>query len=341
MDPLADFLDGPRARGAFLLRQVMTAPWSVDVRDGAPLTLGVVRRGGAWFVPRTGEPVRLGTGDVVVVRGPEHYRIADSPTRLPQVVIHPGQRCTTVDGHDVSTTMTHGVRTWGNDPDGDDELLVGTYETQGEVGRLLTDALPRTFRVPADDDVTSAAVALLAAELDRDAVGQSSVLDRLLDLLLVHVVRRWLTDLDPASGGASEGANGETGEHASAAGPTTTRGWIGAQSDPVAGPAVRLLHEHPARAWTVASLAHEVGASRALLARRFHERVGQPPMAYLTTWRLALAADRLTTGSETVAAVARDLGWSSPFTFSAAFKRRYGLSPQHYRTHATGAAAHA
>lgn len=315
MDPLADFLDGPRARGAFLLRQVMAAPWSVDVRDRAPLTLVVVRRGGAWLVPREGRPHALAVGDVVVVRGPEPYRLADSPTRLPTVVVHPGQRCTTLDGQDVSVTMRHGVRTWGNSADGPDEVLVGTYETQGEVGRLLTGALPTVVRAEASG-ATGAVAELLAAEVDRDAVGQSSVLDRLLDLLLVTVVRQWVADAPPPAAG-----------------------WVGAQGDPVAGPAVRLLHADPARAWTVADLAASVGASRALLARRFHERVGQPPMAYLTAWRLALAADRLTSGSATVAAVARDLGWTSPFTFSAAFKRRYGVSPQQYRDPSRRAAA--
>ena len=70
-------------------------------------------------------------------------------------------------------------------------------------------------------------------------------------------------------------------------------GWYGAQGDLVVGPALRLIHDDPAHPWTIAELAARVGISRAALARRFTDRVGEPPMTYLTAWRLALAADRL------------------------------------------------
>jgi len=94
---------------------------------------------------------------------------------------------------------------------------------------------------------------------------------------------------------------------------------------------VRLLHNNPAHPWTVASLAAEVGVSRAALARRFTDLVGEPPMAFLTGWRLALAADLLLEPDATVGAVARRVGYTSPFTFSTAFKRHYGVSPQVHR----------
>ena len=80
------------------------------------------------------------------------------------------------------------------------------------------------------------------------------------------------------------------------------------------------------------TLARAVKVSRAALARRFRERVGEPPMAYLTGWRMALAADRLRGGTETVARVAAAVGYPSPFSFSNAFKRVYGLSPTAYRS---------
>lgn len=95
--------------------------------------------------------------------------------------------------------------------------------------------------------------------------------------------------------------------------------------------AVGLLHEDPARPWTLAVLASTVGISRAALARRFHAQVGQPPMTYLARWRLALAADRLADSDATVAAIAREVGYSSPFSFSMAFKKHYAVSPRDYR----------
>jgi transcriptional regulator GlxA family with amidase domain len=111
--------------------------------------------------------------------------------------------------------------------------------------------------------------------------------------------------------------------------------WYAAAGDPVVGPALRLLHDAPERPWTVAELAARVGTSRAALARRFTELVGEPPIAYLTGWRLAWAADLLGDPDATVARVARQVGYGSPFTFSAAFKRHFGVSPQEHRTRQT------
>ena len=92
-----------------------------------------------------------------------------------------------------------------------------------------------------------------------------------------------------------------------------------------------MLHDHPAKPWTVATLAAGIGISRAALARRFTELVGEPPMTYLTNWRLALAADLLLEPDATVGAVAHQVGYGSPFALSAAFKRVRGLSPQQHR----------
>lgn len=110
--------------------------------------------------------------------------------------------------------------------------------------------------------------------------------------------------------------------------------WFRAQRDPVVGPALRLLENNPQRPWTVEELARCSGVSRATLAKRFTDVVGEPPIAYLTAWRLALAADLLREPDTTVARVARTVGYGSPFTFSTAFKRRYGYSPQEHRRRA-------
>ena len=148
-------------------------------------------------------------------------------------------------------------------------------------------------------------VPLLGAEIGRDSPGQEAVLDRLLDLLLIAVLRAWFARPDAAA-----------------------PGWYRANADPVVGPALRLLHHEPARPWTVAALAAETGVSRAALARRFTELVGEPPMAFLTGWRLALAADLLRDPDATLGAVARQVGYGSPYALSTAFKRVRGVSPR-------------
>ena len=112
MDNLAGLLDGPRARGAFALRSVMTAPWCLRILAESPVTLIAVVKGALWVVPDDGEPVRVGPGDIVVTRAPDHYNVSDSPTTPPTVVIHPGQRCCNLEGESVLEEMTHGMRTW-------------------------------------------------------------------------------------------------------------------------------------------------------------------------------------------------------------------------------------
>jgi AraC-like DNA-binding protein len=106
--------------------------------------------------------------------------------------------------------------------------------------------------------------------------------------------------------------------------------WYRGYADPVVGRALHLLHHNPAHGWTVASLASATGVSRAALARRFSERVGEPPMSFLTSWRMALAADLLREPDTTIAAVARQVGYASPYALSSAFKRVQGVSPRQF-----------
>ena len=91
----------------------------------------------------------LAPGDVALIRGPDPYRVADRRESEPIAVIHPGQVCTTPDGVDLHQSMAHGVRTWGNDPDGADTMVVASYESTSEIGRLVTDALPAVAYLPA------------------------------------------------------------------------------------------------------------------------------------------------------------------------------------------------
>jgi AraC-like DNA-binding protein len=96
-----------------------------------------------------------------------------------------------------------------------------------------------------------------------------------------------------------------------------------------------MLHDEPAHPWTIQELAHRIGVSRAALARRFNDLVGEPPMSFLTGWRIALAADLLLEPGATVGSVAPQVGYGSSFALSTAFKRLRGISPQQYRLRAT------
>jgi len=307
MDALSGLLHGPRATGAFLIRSIMKPPWSMRIQDEAPLTIVALLRGEAWVVPATGDALRMRVGDVAIALGPDPYVVADDPSTPPQVVIHPGQHCTTPDGVSLAEEMDLGVRSWGNDPDGPTTMLTGTYQMHGEVSGRLLAALPPLLVVP-DGTWNRALLPLLDDEIVKDEPGQEVVLDRLLDLLLIAVLRAWFSRPEAEA-----------------------PGWYRAQGDPVVGRALRMIHSRPAHQWTVAALAAETGVSRAALARRFTELVGEPPMAFLTGWRLAMAADLLREPNATVGSVARKVGYGSSFALSTAFKRVRGVSPRAHR----------
>jgi AraC-like DNA-binding protein len=312
MDPFAGMLDGPRARGAFALRTVLSPPWSLRVLAESPLTLLAVVQGHAWVVPDDDGPVRLGVGDVAVTRGPDHYSVADDPATPTTVVIHPGQQCSSPAGEPLAERMALGVRTWGNDPHGSTLMLVGAYESAGDISERLLRALPPLLSL-ADGQWESPLVALLCEEMAKDLPGQAAVLDRLLDLLLIAVLRAWFSRPEAAA-----------------------PAWYRSQADPVVGRTLGLLHADPARRWTLAELARAVGVSRPVLARRFQAVVGESPMAYLTAWRLALAADLLAEPDATIGTVADQVGYSTPYALSAAFKRVRGISPKAHRARVLG-----
>jgi AraC-like DNA-binding protein len=313
MDSVAGLLDGPRARGAFVLRSIMDPPWAIRIEDEAPLTLVAMVRGEAWIRPDDGEHVELRSGDVAIIRGPDPYDVTDGQGTPPQAVILPGQRCVTPDGQELEEMGHMGVRTWGNSADGATAMLTGTYQMASEISQRLLDALPPLL-VLRGDDWHSPLIPYLAEEVVKDEPGQEAVLDRLLDLLLIAVLRAWFARHDAQA-----------------------PGWYLAHGDPVVGPALRLLQNNPAHPWTVASLAREAGVSRAALARRFNALVGEPPMTFLTEWRLTLAADLLREPGATVGSVAHQVGYGSSFALSTAFKRVRGISPQQHKAMAAPA----
>jgi AraC-like DNA-binding protein len=193
-------------------------------------------------------------------------------------------------------------------PTGRAILLVGTYDVRGAASRRLLGVLPPLLVVPGGDGCTSL-LDVVDAQAAACQPGRQVVLDRLLDWLLVCALRAWFDRPE-----------------------AVPPGWYRALGDETIGPVLRAMHAAPERPWTLAALAGEAGVSRTTLAKRFAEQVGEPPLAYLTDWRMTLAADLLTTDpATTVASVARQVGYADAFGFSAAFKRVHGVSPSEYR----------
>ncbi|MET8824399.1 AraC family transcriptional regulator [Streptomyces sp. NPDC004610] len=308
MDVFSDLIRGMRAHGSLFGSSTLSPPFDLHFVDGAPLTLCTVLTGAGWIVPEHHPPERLGVRETIVVRGPETFSFVDElGTRAEPVAC--GEHCATPEhGGTRHRLGWRGTCDGSGEGEGATTLIVGAYPVRGEVSRRLLDALPVVLRADAGG-TCDPVLDHLAAEVARDTPGQQVVLDRLLDWMMVCTLREWLD---------GPGSRAPT--------------WWTAQRDPVVGDTLRLLHAEPATPWTVAELARRTGVSRSTLAKRFTDLVGEPPLAYLTRWRMTLAADLLAEQtSSTVAHIARTVGYTDPFAFSAAFKRIRGVNPREFR----------
>ncbi|MEU8412597.1 AraC family transcriptional regulator [Amycolatopsis japonica] len=303
MDVFSDLIRGVRSHGSLFGSTTLSPPWALHFVDGAPLTLCAVLTGAGWIVPEDGPPEPLRAGESVIVRGPATFTFVDEVGTSAEPLAC-GEHCATPEQGGTRHRLG-----WVDDPGGETTLIVGAYPVRGEIGRPLLDALPVVLRVDAGG-ASDPVLEHLAAEAAVDAPGQQVVLDRLLDWMLVCSLREWF-----------DRPGGEP------------PAWWAAQRDPVVGDALRLVHAEPAAPWTVGSLAARAGVSRSTLAKRFAELVGEPPLTYLTRWRMTLAADLLTgKASATISDVARTVGYSDAFGFSAAFKRVRGVNPSEFRS---------
>lgn len=307
MDPLSDLLQGVRARTAAFCRTIWDPPWALLIADEAALALVTALRGHVWIVPDGADPVLIRTGDVAIAKGPRLYTIGDDPGTVPEIIVKPGNRLTDTTGTDITDAFTLGPRTTGSSLAGSTIVASGTYQIDNDVTGRLLKALPDVVVVSSENSQNEI-IDLLAKEVGTAGPGQQVVLDRLLDIALVATLRAWFARSD-----------------------TEAPGWYRAQYDELVGPALRAIHEDPARRWTVAGLAERAGGSRSALARRFTALVGEPPLTYLTGWRMALAADLLQASDLTIEAIAHRVGYANAFALSVAFTRTRGLSPSRYR----------
>jgi AraC-like DNA-binding protein len=307
VDVLSDVLRMTRLSTLISGRVELGTPWALRMAALPLFSFYVVARGGAMLTVE-GDGSRhvatMSAGDVALLpRGGEHLLRDVSGRRLTAKDM--GYRACTA-GHSGSEPTT---RFGGDGPV--TELIAGGFRFDEPLGHPLLAALPRLLHMRADDPSAtpwlSATVQLLVAESHAGRDGRSIVLERLAEVLLVQALR------------LRAGAR-----------PCDEAG-LRALVDPAIGAALQRIHAAPGEPWTVERLASAVGLSRSGFAARFHELVGEPPLKYLTRWRVARAAELLRDGRETVAAVAGRMGYDSEAAFNRAFKRVHGLGPGKYR----------
>jgi AraC-like DNA-binding protein len=324
LDPLSDVLRTVRLTGALFFAWDASWPFSTPVPDGrafAPIILPgaqqivsyhIVTEGTCWGAMHGEPPLQLQAGDVLLI-----------PHGDPYVMANAANACSAAGAVEPTLAffrrMAAGelpivVADGGGGPQ-TTRVICGFLGCDVRPFNPMLAALPRMVRVRPPADAANYRLRSLVdyalAEVRQPRPGSRGTLVRLSELLFVEVLRRWLTAL-----------------------PESESGWLAGLRDPIVGRALLLLHRKPAQPWSLQALAGEVGISRSRLAECFTRCVGQPPMQYLASWRLQLAARLLVDGSAQVAAVAREIGYESEAAFSRAFKRLVGVSPAQWRDQA-------
>lgn len=308
MDVLSDIIAVMRTGEPRSARVQWHAPWGQRYSPVPGAGFQVILQGSCWLIPAASEPIALSVGDVVFFPHGGTHGIADSlSTPLGEHVCDPSdgarfeQRYA---GPPAGQTRQHSATT---------VTLCGAYQLDpARAHPLLTD-LPEIVYFPArrgNRPELRAAVDLLGSELDQRRPGADAIIPALLDTLLLYILRAWYE---------------EQSTHGAAT------GWAAALRDRAIATALDSIHRDPAVSWTVDRLGVQAGLSRAAFARRFTALTGQPPLTYLTWWRMTIAARMLRDSDAPLSTVAKQAGYGSEFAFGAAFKRQYGTAPGKYR----------
>lgn len=303
MDVLSDAIAAMRTGRPHSARQDKYAPWGIRFEASAGAGFHVVLQGSAWLIPSDGDPVALGPGDVVfLAHGRGHALASAVDVPLEEVRLDPGTTWPELPPVQGSSKATPTV------------LLCGAYWLDRARAHPLLTELPEVVHLPAQVGAhrsLRAAVELLGVELEEPQPGSDTIVTSLLDTLLLYILRAWWQRERHGQG------------H-----PT---GWSAALADPGVAGALRAIHGDPSHPWTVEELGTRGGLSRAAFARRFATLVGEPPLTYLTWWRMTTAGRLLRADDMPLRLIAQRTGYTSEFAFAKAFKREYGVAPGQYR----------
>lgn len=326
MDALSDVLRAVRLSGAVFFDIHAAEPWVAETPRGRSvvqamfpgsehmISYHVMLEGSCWALVEGEEPVQLSAGDVIVFPHGDTHVLTSTPGMRKKPNMSMYRRPT--EGQ-LPFTISMGPSTSASVPASETRFVCGFLGCDARPFNPLLTALPRVIRVSDDANGTLAAYVRFAlAESKVPRIGGESVLGRLSELMFLHVVRRYLESL-----------------------PVEKTDWLAGLRDEPIGRAIAALHRSPAKAWTLQSLAREAGISRSVLAERFMQFVGHPPIEYLTNWRMQLAANQLRSSTESVAEIANRVGYESEAAFSRAFKKAVGTPPSEWRRAPQGPAA--
>lgn len=298
MDLLADVLNTTRLSNSVLGTAELAPPWGLQVDAMAESSVHIMLRGcGYMHLVNQTQPLFLADGDVALIAS----NIAHSFCDHPDTPVRPYQEVLA----ELQANPPAPEKITCN-------ILCAKYLFDHAGPHPLTRVLPPIIHLRARDMERNPELATLLQLLKMEALrpgdGHALVVPRLVDTLLVFVVRAWLAQVPLGAGG-----------------------WYGALRDPLVAKALALIHQHPNRHWTVENLGREVGQSRATFARRFAALVGEAPAAYLSRWRMCLAAKALRESNLNLEQIAEGVGYETAAALSKAFRRQFTIAPGAYR----------
>jgi AraC-like DNA-binding protein len=300
-DALTKILESVRMEGSVFSRAELTAPWGVESGSLAHGVFHAVVAGRAWVALAGGEATEIERGDVVWFPYGDNHVITDAPDRptrnigLLTAVDERGMGRLEVDGGGAATS-----------------LICGRVSFERSDAHPVLSRLPSIIHVRDDGGrmvgTLDALIDLISAEIDDPSVGSGTIVARLTDALVAYVLRDYIGGLQDREAS-----------------------WLRALKDPQIAAALDVMHGQPERPWTIGSLASAAGLSRSVFFARFKTLVGESPAAYLTRWRIHLAARMLREEGSSVATTARRVGYATEAAFSNAFLRVMGVRPGAYK----------
>jgi AraC-like DNA-binding protein len=320
VDALSEILKVVRLRSAVFFHARFTAPWCFAAPQAASvmhtlhpgaerlIIYHFVAEGSCTVEVEGMDPVPVRAGDIVVFPHGDAHRMAS------EAGVTPGP------GIDLPSLLRRRPRMLRHGGGGEaTRFICGFFECDPRLCRPILTALPHVFKVGLRNapgtDWLEASIRYAVEEAASPRAGGEGVLAKLSEVVFVETLRRYMSHLGPEQ-----------------------TGWFAGLRDRVVGKALSLLHESPANAWTLETLARESGTSRSVLAERFTHFVGSAPMTYLAKWRMALAANLLRSSSLSLMRIAQDVGYETDAAFSRAFRREFGLPPAAWRKEQSGLA---
>jgi AraC-like DNA-binding protein len=315
VDVLSEVLKVVKLQGAMFFNGEFSSPWSFQSppsREVAPyLALGaghviiyhLLTEGHASARLLGGERITLDAGDIVIFpHGDPH-------------ILENGPATETVDnGKELVRILSQGLKVSRQGGGGQvTRFICGYMACEPRLSQVFLSGLPPLFKVRIRDDASGRwlenSIRFSVNEADASRAGGEAVLAKLSEVLFVETLRAYIAHL-----------------------PAEQTGWLAGARDSEIGQTLALMHRKPAHPWTIASLAKEAGISRSVLAERFRHYLNEPPMAYLTRWRLQLGAQMLSSTSYSVSQIAAEVGYESEAAFNRAFKREFHVPPARFRT---------